>query len=75
MLSNIVSDKSLLIKGYSLINLYISNVLTEWIFFEMYCQVYREMAVVVTIFEELPMAVSKYYWNQSELYASIILHK
>ena len=63
MLSNIVSDKSLLIKGYSLINLYISNVLTEWIFFEIYCQVYRKMAVVVTVFKELPMVGSKYDWN------------
>ena len=53
-----MNDKNLLIKGYSLINLYISNVLTKWIFFEMYFQVYRKMAGVVIVVEDFPMVVS-----------------
>ena len=58
-----MNDKNLLIKGHTLINLYIFNVLTKWIFFEMYCEVYRKMAVVVTVFEELPTVVSKSNWK------------
>ena len=50
MLANNVNDKALLIKGYSLINLYIFNVLTKHIFFEMYPQVFWKMVMVVTIF-------------------------
>ena len=61
--ADLLDDKSLLIKGYSLINLYIFNVLTKWIFFEMNCQVCQKMMVEVTVFEDLPMVVSKIKWN------------
>ena len=63
MHANLLDDTNLLIKGYSLINIYIFNVLMEWMFFEMYCQVHRKMTMVVTIFEELLMVVSKSKWN------------
>ena len=53
----------MLIKGYSLINLYIFNVLVEWIIFEMDYQVDRKMTVMVTTSKELPMVVSKTKWN------------
>ena len=68
-------NKSLLIEGYSLINLCICNVLTEWIFFEMDYQVNRKMMVMVTAFEELRMVVSKTKWNYFDLIASLISHK
>ena len=63
MHENLLDDTNLLIKGYSLIKIYIFNVLTRWIFFEMYCQVYWKMTMVVTVFEELPTVVSKFKWN------------
>jgi hypothetical protein len=60
---NPLNDKNLLINGYSLIELYITNVLTEWIFFEMDYQVDRTMTEMVTISEEVQIIVSKPNWN------------
>ena len=56
-------DKRLLIKGYSLTNLYMFNVLTKWIFSKMNCHVCQKMMMEVTIFEDLPMVVSKIKYN------------
>jgi hypothetical protein len=50
---NPLNDENLLIHGYSLIKLYITNVLTEWIFFEMDYQVDRRLMEMVTVSEEV----------------------
>ena len=63
MYANRLDDKSLLIKGYILINLCIFNVLTTWMFFEMNCVVCQKMMVEVTFSEDLQMVVSKIKWN------------
>ena len=70
MHANLLDDKILLITAYNLINLYIFNVLTKWIFLEMNCQVYQKMTVVVTVSDELPMVVSKIKWNLFEIIAA-----
>jgi hypothetical protein len=61
--ANPLNDKSLLINGYSLIKLYITNVLTEWMFFEMDYHVDRKVTEMVTVSEEMPIVVSKTKWN------------
>jgi hypothetical protein len=60
---NLLNDESLLINGYSLIKLYITNVLMEWIFFEMDYHVDRKMTKMVTISKKVPITVSKTNWH------------
>ena len=60
---NPLNDESLLINGYILINLYITNVLTDWILFEMDYQVDRKMTEMVIVSEEVPITVSKTNWK------------
>ena len=63
MYVNPLNDENLLFHGYNMIKLYITNVLTEWIFFEMDYQVDRKMTEMVTISKEVPLIVSKTNWN------------
>jgi hypothetical protein len=60
---NLLDDESLLINEYNLIKLYITNILMEWIFFEMDYQVDRKMTEMVTFFEIVPIIVSKTNWH------------
>jgi hypothetical protein len=46
-----------------MIKLYITNVLTDWVFFEMDYQGDRKVTEMVTVFEEMPITVSKTKWK------------